>query len=199
MAAVLHQIRVIDLLQGIGLFEHRLDDGAVRVVDEQHDVRNFDRSVFADSKARRNALDNGFLGRANERTGAGCVFIAFQINGSNQTAARRCAAGITLGQDETGRQLGQRAVGQILLHGFVDVCNTVCYISVLQIDLRKRQAQGGRCITDDVVGLSPILFLRSILVTSDNSPFLQVDAVLWHQDLWYGYTRHSSYSLPMKI
>ena len=39
VAAALHQIGVIHLLKGSGLLEQRLDDCAVRVVDQNHDVR----------------------------------------------------------------------------------------------------------------------------------------------------------------
>ena len=194
VSAALHQIGVIDLVEPVELIEHRLDDRAVGIVDQDHDVRQFHGGVLADLEARRNALLNGLFGRTDQRAGACLVLIGLEVDGGDQTAARCGSAGETLGQDETGRQLTQGAVGQITLHGGIDVCDALCDIILLQIDLRQRDAECGRRVADGAVGLRPVFRLGGVLVAGDDGPLAKISTFLRDENLWDGYTRHNWFS-----
>lgn len=54
VAAVLHEVGIIQLGEGAGLFEQRLDDPAVGVVDEDHDVRQLEAGALAHLQTGRN-------------------------------------------------------------------------------------------------------------------------------------------------
>ena len=183
MAAVLHQVGIVQLFKRIRFLKQRLDDAAVRVVDQDHDVRQLHARALAHLEARRDALDHGFFGRADERGRAGGVFIRFEIDREDNAAARAGAARPALGEHHTGGKRAQRAVGYVAAHGLVDLRGAPGNIRVLQIDFGQRQPQGGGGVADDAVGLCPVFGLRGILVARDDRPLGKVRAFAGEHDL----------------
>ena len=182
VAAVLHEVGIIQLGEGAGLFEQRLDDPAVGVVDEDHDVRQLEAGALAHLQTGRDALDDRLFGRADKGRRAGGVLVGLQIDREHDAAARRRAAGPAFGQYRAGRQGTQRAVLHVLLHGLVDALDMGRDVCVLEIDLRQGQTQRRRCVADDAVGLCPVFGLRGVLVAGDDRPFGQVGALAGHHD-----------------
>ena len=183
MAAVLHQVGIIQLVIRGGLLEQRLDDLTVGIVDQNHDVRQLQARALTNLETGRNTLDNRLFGRADERCGTGRVFIRFQIDRQHDAAARAGAAGPALGQHDAGGQGAQRAVLHILLHGLMDFFRAGSNVRVLQINLRQGQTQGRGCVTDGLVSLGPVVRLRGVLVAGDDCPLGQVHAFTRKHDL----------------
>ena len=171
VAAVLHEVGIIQLGEGAGLFEQRLDDPAVGVVDEDHDVRQLEAGALAHLQTGRDALNDRLFGRADKGRRAGGVLVGLQIDREHDAAARRRATGPAFGQYRAGRQGTQRAVLHVLLHGLVDALDMGRDVCVLEIDLRQGQTQRRRCVADDAVGLCPVFGLRGVLVAGDDRPF----------------------------
>ena len=71
MAAVLHQVEVIQLLHGIGCRRQRLDDGLIGIVYQQHHMGQLDGSVAAYLGTGRDAIQHCPLGGTNQGAGAG--------------------------------------------------------------------------------------------------------------------------------
>ena len=183
VAAALHQVGVIHLFKAVGFVKQRLDDPAVRVVDQDHDMRQLHARALPHLEPRRDTLDHGFFGRADERSRAGGVLIGLQIDREHDTAARAGAARPALGQDDARGQGAQRAVRDVTAHGLVDARGAVGDVVVLQIDLGQGQAQGRGRVPDDAVRLGPVFGLRGILVAGDDRPFGEVAAVLRQHDI----------------
>ena len=116
----LHEVGIIQLGEGAGLFEQRLDDPAVGVVNEDHDVRQLEAGALAHLQTGRDALNDRLFSRADKRCRAGGVLVGLQVDREHDAAARRRAAGPAFGQYRAGRQGAQRAVLHVLLHGLVD-------------------------------------------------------------------------------
>ena len=79
MPAAQHEIEVIDGFHVAGHPDERFDDGVVGVVDEHEDVRQFKRGAFTDAHARRQPVEDGPFGGADEGLGTFVVIIVFQI------------------------------------------------------------------------------------------------------------------------
>ncbi len=71
VAAVLHQVEVIDLLHAVGRGGQRLDDGLIGIVDQQHHMGQLDGRVAAHAGARGDTVEHGALGGADQGAGAG--------------------------------------------------------------------------------------------------------------------------------
>ena len=89
VAAVLHQVEVIELGQGILNGFHRLNQNLLIVVAQQQDMGQLDAGVPADSLAGRDPLGDGALGGADGRGGTGVVIIGIQVHGAHQTLTDR--------------------------------------------------------------------------------------------------------------
>ena len=66
-AAAQHQLEVIELMQASVRFFECTNHRILRVVEEQHDMRRFQRGGTAHGNAGRNALQHSTLGGAHRR------------------------------------------------------------------------------------------------------------------------------------
>ena len=110
MPAVLHQIGMVDLLKCSRFVKQRFDNRAIRIVNQNHNVRQLERGALPNLETRRDPFDDGLLRRPDEGLRAGLIFISFHIKREHQAAAVAAASGKTLGQDHAGGKLFQRPI-----------------------------------------------------------------------------------------
>lgn len=85
--AALHQIEIVQQFKRIAPRVQRLDERAARIVRQEHGVRRFQRRVFPDLYARRDALQDRALRGADARRAAGPVIVGRQVDFRHQPQA----------------------------------------------------------------------------------------------------------------
>lgn len=143
MAAVLHQVEIIHLLHPLGSGSQGLNNGLVRIVDQQHHMGQLDGRVAAHLGPGRNAIQHGALGGTDQCAGAGGEIVSIQVHHTDQAVADLAVGLLALDVDQGVGQRLEHAVRQILLHGVIDILNVLVHVGCLQIGFRQDQAQGG--------------------------------------------------------
>ena len=182
VAAVLHQVEVVDLFHGVGCGGQRLDNGLVGIVDQQHDVGQLDGRVAAHLGAGRDAIQHGALGGADQGAGAGGEIIGIQIHHTDQAVADLAVGLLALDVDQGVGQRLEHTVGQVLLHGVVDILDVLVHVGSLQVGLRQDQTQGGGRVAHLLLHRLPVLRLRGELIAGDDRPLGHV-LILGQQDV----------------
>ena len=182
VAAVLHQVEIVQLLHGVGSGGQRLDDGLVGVVDQQHDVGQLDGGVAAHAGTGRDTIQHGTLGGADEGAGAGGEVIGVQIHHADQAVTDLAVGLLTLDVDQGVGQGLEHAVGDVLGHGVVDVLNELVHVGGLQVGLRQDQAQGGGGVAHLLLNGLPVLRLGRELIAGHHGPLGHV-LLLGQQDI----------------
>ena len=119
-------------------------------------------------KPRRNARQDGALGRANRRMAARAVIIPFQIDQRHQPHPR-AAFGDAFREDKAVRYPGrQRAVGQVCPHCLLNIRHTAC--GVLQVYFRQHQPKRAGAIARQRLRLPPVFRLGGVLIAGYASP-----------------------------
>ena len=183
MAAVFHEVEVVDHLHAVGRGGQRLDDSLIGIVDEQHDVGQLDGRVAAHAGARGDAVEHRTLGGADQRAGAGGKVVLVEIDHADQAVADLAVALAALDVDERILERLKDVLLEILVHGGVDVGNELVDIGGLQVGLGQDEAQGGRRIADGLFHALPILGLGRELVAGDDGPLLHIDVLVGQQDV----------------
>ena len=182
VAAVFHEVEVVDHLHAVGRGGQRLDDGLIGIVDEQHDVGQLDGRVAAHLGAGRDAIQHGALGGADQGAGAGGEIIGIQIHHTDQAVADLAVGLLALDVDQGVGQRLEHAVGQVLLHGVVDILDVLVHVGSLQVGLRQDQTQGGGRVAHLLLHRLPVLRLRGELIAGDDRPLGHV-LILGQQDV----------------
>ena len=181
VAAVHHQVKIINLPQGSFVRLQRLQHRTVRIVDQDHDMGQFHRRAPADFQPRGKPVGDRLLGRADQRQGTFFKGILLQVHGADQTQAGSGGDG-PFAQDKTGIHSGsQQALGQVVRHGAVDLWDQG--FTVLQVVFRQDQPDGGRRVPGNGKSLFPVFRFRSVLVAGDAGPGFRFDAGGRKQDL----------------
>ncbi len=170
VAAVLHQVEVIELLHGTGGSGQRLNDGLAGVIDEQHDVGQLDGGVAADAGAGRDAIQHRTLGGADQRTGAGGEVVGVQIHHADKAVADAAVGLLTLDVEQGVGQRLEHAVCHVLAHGGVDIVNILVHVGGLQIGLGQDETQRGGGVAHLLLHRLPVLRLRGELVAGHHGP-----------------------------
>ena len=181
MSAAEHQVCVIDHLCPFCLFE-RFDHCAVRIIDQDEDMRKFHRSSSADPESRRNTLYDCFLGGADQRSSADIIVKRIQIDTDDQTQTAPSFS-CPSDNDTAGRKCLQDPLIHIVGHCFADLHDPFLFIRFSKIILRKHQTKGGRCITDQFICFLPVFRIRGVLVAGNDRPLLIIRAVLGKHNL----------------
>ena len=140
MTTLLHQLKVVSLLQ-ISL-KKRLDNRLLRIINQNHDMRQLNSGIFPNPNPWRQAVDNRTFGSPDHGFGARAIIVGFQIERHNQALARWCLTGFTINQNKPLLLLNQNTISQVLIHTSVDVSNSRIAIIIFQINLREDQTQG---------------------------------------------------------
>ena len=173
VTAVEHEIGVVDRFERVGLLGERLDDGALRIVDQNEDVRQLQRRALADSETRRNALDDRALGGADQRRCALVIIIAFEIERHDKSPARVARHG-TSDQHKALRLGFQDALRHILAHVAADRCDALRFAVLAQERFRQEQVKRRRSVADVGARRLPVFGLRGELVARDDRPLRKV-------------------------
>ena len=174
MAAVFHEVEVIDALHRAGSGGQGLDHGLFGVVDEQHDVGQLDGGVAAHAGARGDTVEHGALSRADQRAGAGGEVVLVKVDHTDQAVADLAVALAALDVDQGVLERLEDAFIEILGHGGVDIGDEFVDVGGLQVGLGQDEAQGGRRIADGLLHALPIFGLRGELVAGNNSPLAHI-------------------------
>ena len=114
--------------------------------------------------------------------GAGGEIVSVQVHHTDQAMTDLAVGLLALDVDQGIGQRLEHAVGQILLHGVIDILNVLVHVGCLQIGFRQDQAQGGGRIAHFFLHCLPVLRLRGELVAGDDRPLVHVLA-LGQQDI----------------
>ena len=168
VAAVHHQVEIIELPQGAFPRAQGLQHRAFRVVDQDHDMRELDRGAAADDQPRRQAGRDGLLRRPDQRQGALLKGILLQVHRADQAQAVSAGNGAFAQHKAVFNSGDEEAFRQVIRHGGMDGGNT--FFAVLQIIFREDQPQGGRGIPRRLICLLPVFRFRGVLVAGDAGP-----------------------------
>ena len=201
-AAALHQLCVIELLHPVRLCLQRLNDGFLHVVQQNHDMRQLQRSASADADTGRDALRHGGFRRTHRRNRALVVVVLLQVDLADQTGAHFAVALNALDIDHGILIFRKHTVFQIILHGLLNLCDALCNVIILQIDLRQDQAKRRGLLPDKAFGFCPVCGFTGVLVTCADGPCLGHAVLFRQQDVCCaecGALIHKSYPFCLKI
>ena len=173
-AAPLLEVEVVELLHGAGAGGQRLDDGAVRVVDQQHHMGQLDGGVLPDPHPGRDAGEDRPLRGPDQGAGAGGEVILVQVHHADEAVADLAVGLGTLDVEQGVRQRLEHALIQIRLHGAVDGRDMAVHIRVVQLRLRQDQPEGGGGVSHRVLHRLPVLRLGGELVAGHHGPLRHV-------------------------
>ena len=172
VAAVLHEVKVIELLELVLLLRDRLDEHMLMVVRQHQDVRQLDGRFAADAHARRNAFNDRALCGADGRNGAGGVVISIQIDHADEAAADgavfQCALHIN-------KRILQRAedVGiEIFRHRAVDERRVRSLLRGTKLCLGQNKVDRRGRTLGMLPDTLPIGRVRGELIAGDDRPLL---------------------------
>ena len=177
VAAALLQVKVIEPLHLAAAGRQGFDDGSLRVVDQQHDVGQFDGCVLPDPNTGRDAGEHGALRGADQRAAAGGKVVLLQVHHANQAMAHLAVRLGALDIDERILERPEHAAVQILFHGRVNVRNVFVHVGVVQLRLRQNQPQSRGRVAHGVLHRLPVFRLRGKLVTGHHGPLGHVRAI----------------------
>ena len=182
VAALLHQLEVVDLLHALHGGGQRLNNGALGVVDQQHHMGQLDGCVAAHLGAGRNAIQHRTFGSADEGTGTGGEVIGIQIHHTNQAMTDAAIGLLALDVNKAlGHGLKDTAV-QIFLHRSVDIADDALHIGILQLGLGEDQTQSRGISAHLLLHRLPVFRLGGELVAGHHSPLVHILS-LGHQDV----------------
>mmetsp|Transcript_5961 Transcript_5961/g.11056 ORF Transcript_5961/g.11056 Transcript_5961/m.11056 type:complete len:404 (-) Transcript_5961:351-1562(-) len=135
MAPIAHQVEVVHLLQL--LVEQGLDHGAVRVIDEDHDMGQLHRGRLPYLDTRRQTGQDGPLGRTHQGGGALLVAVVLQVQRHHEALAGGHHSRLPIQQHEAGLLLDQDVSLHVLCHLGFHTFNHGTFFGGLQKDFRK--------------------------------------------------------------
>ena len=175
MAAAQHQFEIIERLQLAAARVKRLDERALRIVGQQHQVRKLECRAVSHAHARgQTRLDRSFR-RADERPRAGRIIVSGEINEHHQSQPPAGLRG-ALGQHELAARGREHAGFKISAHGAVNGGGGIFIRPLQKARFRVDQAQRRGRVADERFRLVPIFGLRGELIACHDGPFCQIDA-----------------------
>ena len=172
MTAAQHQLALVHLGQAVLVGGNGLDEGAVRVIRQHHDVGRFQRSAGAHLHAGRDAAFHGALAGTHGAFFATAVAVSLQVHTPHKTLPHPAALLGALYIDKAVHRPGEHILG-IILHGFVDLFHPCVGVSVLQIHLRQDQVQGAGRTGSSLFCPLPVAAVAGKLVTGNAAPLFQ--------------------------
>ena len=182
VAAVLHEIEIIDLLERILLRGDRLDELLVVVVAEHEHVRQLDGRVAADTLTRRNALRHGALGGADGAGRAGGIVIGIEIDHTDKALTDGAVLQRALDIDKAVGVDCEHAVFHVLFHGGVDLGGVLRFLLGAKLGFGEDEVDGGHSALGVLAHAVPVRLVGRELVAGDDGPFLHMIG-LGHQDI----------------
>ena len=170
VAALLHEIKVIDLFKGALFFFQRPQHPILRIVHQHHGMGHFQRRTLSHLHTGRHTVGNGVFRGADGGTGAGRKVILLQIHRTHKTTADASVALLPLQIDKGVLQHTEHVLTQAALHLLIDAQLGTLGPLRFQPGLRQHQPQGGIRIAHQSLALGPVSRLGGELVTGDHGP-----------------------------
>ena len=168
-----HQLGVVESRQVA--VEEGLDDSALRIVDEDHDVRDFQGRVAADLDARCQARYHRSLGGADQGAGAVIVAVLLEVESDEQAVARGDVRCLPVDEDESRRQLLQDAPRRVVGHGGANPGDALRAVVGFEVGLGKDELYRRRRRTYAAHDIPPVAGIGSVLVAGDDGPGVDRD------------------------
>ena len=182
MAAVFHQVEVIELLELVLFRADRLDQLLFVVVAEHEDVRQLDGRVAAHALTRRDALGDGALGGADRRGRAGGIVIGIEVDHADQTLAHGAVFERALDIDQTVLIGREDVILHVPRHGLVDDAGMLRLFFGAKLGLRQDQVDRGNRALGIFPHSVPIGLIRRELVAGNDRPLFHAVG-LGHEDI----------------
>ena len=180
--AAQHQFAFVDLAQRVFLHPDGLDEGAVRVVGQHHDVGRFQAGPAPDGHPGRDAaLDRVFAG-AHLRLGTLGVAVGFKVDFPHQPLPDAAALLGALHIDKAVHRAGQHRA-KIVVHGLMDLLDAAGHAALFQIHFRQDQVQGAGRTCRCPGRFFPIRAVARKLIAGHAAPLLQRDILRREQDV----------------
>ena len=182
VAAVLHEIEIIDLLERILLRGDRLDELLVVVVAEHQHVRQLDGRVAADTLAGRDALRHGALGGADGAGRAGGVVIRVEVDHADKALADGAVLQRALDIDKAVGVDCEHAVFHVFFHRGVDLGSVFRFFLGAEFGFGEDQVDGGHSTLGIFAHTVPVRLIRRKLIAGNDRPFFHM-VCFGHQDI----------------
>ena len=182
VTAPLHQVEVVQDLHGTGLCGQGLNDRFLRVVHQEHHVRQFHRGIFPHGHSGGDAGEDRPLGGPDGGGGMGLIVVLLQVHHADEAPPHLSAVQRALHIKEGAGVLLKAALPKIAAHGVVDLHDIGLDVGPLQAALRQDHAQGGGGPAHILLHPLPVLRLGGVLIAGHHAP-LGVFAVLGQQDV----------------
>ena len=182
VAAVFHEIEIIDLLERILLRGDRLDELLVVVVAEHEYVRQLDGRVAADTLTRRNALRHGALCGTDGTGRAGGVVIRVEVDHADKALADGAVFERALDIDEAVGIDREHAVFHILFHGGVDLGGVLRFLLGAKLGFGEDEVDGGHSALGVLAHTVPVRLIGRELVAGNDRPLFHM-VCFGHQDI----------------
>ena len=182
VSGVLHQVKVIERLQGGLVLRQRLDDRHCRIVGADHHMGQFHTGVLPHRHPGRDAAEHGPLRGADEGGGPRLIVVLLQIHHAHQPPAHLAGRQCALHIDEGGGAGPEDPVPQIAAHGIGHIHDIRLHVGSVQRALRQDEVEGGGRGPYEPLHPLPVFRLGGVLITGHHRPFFQV-AALREQDI----------------
>ena len=130
-----HQLEIVGQFQVF--CAKRLNHRLLRIVDQHHNVRGFQQRFLPHLDPRRQPTLIRTLGRANQLLRSVSVVVLLQVQGNDQSLARRSAPYLPLYQHKPGPLFRQYAAFEIRLHPLVNAGNGLFAASLPKVCFGK--------------------------------------------------------------
>ena len=182
MAAVHHEIEIIELLDLVKLLGNGLDNGLLIIIDENEDVGKLERCAVTNLQTGRDTLDDGTFSCTDKGSGALGIVVAFEIESYNKTVPDLAVNG-TAGEYKAFAPVFKGAVCHVVVHCLADCYDALRFTRLFKLDLGEHQPEGRGCITDDLLNTVPIIGLGCVLVAGNACPLGQINLLAGHHKL----------------
>ncbi len=173
MSTLLHQLKIVNRLKL--RVEQGLNNRLVRIIDQHHDVWQLQCCIFTDPDTGRQTIDDRAFSCPDHCFRTRSIVISLKVKCDHQAFTRWHMAGLAVNQNKPLVLRLKDTLGEILLHGGINLCNTLIAILILQVDFRENKPQRRGLISDQLINSFPVFRFRGVLVTGDNGPMLQID------------------------
>ena len=174
VAAVLHEVEVVELFQAILFRANRLDQDFVMVVAEHQDVRQLDGRITADALARRDTLRHSALCGADGGRRAWGIVIGVKVDHADKALTDGAILQRALDIDVAVWIRREDVVFHIIGHGLVDDGGMFRLHLGAEFGLRQDQIDRGDGALSVFAHTVPVRLIGRKLVTGDDGPFFHL-------------------------
>ena len=136
---IFHQCELVDLLHLRSLCRKRLDHQAIRIVNQHHNMRQFQRRVLPHPDARRQAAFDRPFGRPHPRLAARLIVIRFEVDLSDQPMAHLSRGQLPFQIEVAVRKGAEQPFRKVFLHLRIHPADPPIQPGLAQVCFRDNQ------------------------------------------------------------